>query len=287
VSVVIRPAHEGDVDGIVTLLSTQMNRKIAPARWRRLFDGRWRPADTALGLVAVAGERVIGFVGTVHAEREIDGRRERVVNICAWYLDKAHRGQGTGAELMRRATEDDRASYTILTSSSKTLKILDAVGYRVLDDERLVFTRRPASRPALTIIDDPARIMAQIPASARRLIDDHAGMPVEPVLIEAEGEASLLLLTRSRKGDDVPWLDLLHVGNRDLFTRHAQDVADALLPAEPNAVLGADLRFFSGAADGGTRARLGVPRFYKSTRLRPEQFDNLYSEVQLMGLKLD
>jgi hypothetical protein len=30
-----------------------------------------------------------------------------------------------------------------------------------------------------------------------------------------------------------------------------------------------------------------VPRFYKSTRLRPEQFDNLYSEVQLMGLKLD
>lgn len=286
-SVLVRPARERDVEGMVALLATKMNPRIAAARWRRLFEYPWRPANSDFGHIAVDGERVVGCVVMVHADRAVGGRRERVVNICSWYLDKDYRGRGLGIELMRRATEDDRMSYAILTSSAKTPPILAAVGYRVLDSGRHVWSRRGEAPSALAVLLDPARIADAVSAPARSLIDDHAGMPVIPALLAAAGEACLLVLARSRKGDDVDSWDVLHVGNKRFFAEHAQDIADALLPRETNAVLGADCRFLSGERRSGAHAPLAVPRFYKSTRLRPEELDNLYSELQLMNLKLD
>jgi predicted N-acetyltransferase YhbS len=136
-SVVVRPATEADADAICAFLHQQMNRRIAPERWRRLMRYPWLAEKPDLGRVAVDGARVAGYVGMVHADRAIGGRRERIVNICAWYLDRDYRGRGLGFELMRAATEDEGRSYTILTSSAKTLRLLDAVGYRVLVADRL------------------------------------------------------------------------------------------------------------------------------------------------------
>src|SRR5690348_17824813 len=123
-TVVIRPARRDDIEQVVALLSSKMSTKIGPDRWRRLFGYRWRPENADLGRVAADGGRIVGFVGMVCADRTIGGRRERIVNICAWYLEKAYRGHGFGAELMRRATDDPSVTYTILTSSSKTTHIL-------------------------------------------------------------------------------------------------------------------------------------------------------------------
>lgn len=284
----IRPAREGDVDQVVALLHAKMNGKISPARWRRLFTYPWLADKPDLGRVAVDGPRVAGFVGMVYADRAMSGRRERVVNICAWFLDREYRGRGLGAELMARATDDSSMSYAILTSSAKTRKILDAVGYRVLDAERRLWRRKSGSpRRALAVVEDPARIVAEVDAASRRLLDDHAGMNVKPVLFGASGKTCLVVFSVKLKGDDVAYWDVLHAGDRALFTGHAQDLADTLLPEGEKAVLAADLRFLAGAAEEGERETFAVPRFYKTTRLQPHELDNLYSEVQLLDLKLD
>ena len=284
----IRPAGEADIDAIVALLHGQMNRKIAPERWRRLFAYPWLDPKPDLGRVAVEGDRIVGYVGMVHADRDIGGRRERITNICAWFLDKSVRGRGLGHALMAEATADDRASYAILTSSSKTRKILDAVGYRELDAERCVWRRRGAGPArAITLIEDPARIMAEVDAPSRRLLHDHQGMPVKPMLIGADGRRCLLVFSVKLKGDDIAYWDVLHVNDRALFSAHAQDLADAILPEDEKAVLAADLRFVDPSAQDGERERFPVPRFFKSKRLKAAEIDNLYSEVQLMDLKLD
>jgi predicted N-acetyltransferase YhbS len=287
-SVVMRPATDSDTDAIVALLHGQMNRKIAPERWRRLFAYSWLEPKPDLGRVAVEGDRVVGYVGMVHANRDIGGRRERIVNICAWFLDKEFRGRGLGHALMAEATADDRASYTILTSSAKTRKILDAVGYRELDAERRVWRRR-ASGPAraIALVEDAARVMAETDAPSRRLLRHHQGMPVKPMLIGADGRICLLVFSVKLKGDDVAYWDLLHVSDRALFSAHAQDLADTVLPENEKSVLAADLRFVDPSAHDGERERFAVPRFFKTTRLRPEEIDNLYSEIQLLDLKLD
>ena len=81
-----------------------MSKKITPELWRRLLDYPWRPADASRGCVAVDGDRVVGFLGLVYADRPFNGRTERFCNICAWYLLKDYRGQGIGREIQARAS---------------------------------------------------------------------------------------------------------------------------------------------------------------------------------------
>jgi GNAT superfamily N-acetyltransferase len=286
-SVAVRPATAADVEAVCRLLHEKMNPRIAPERWRSLMTYRWLADKPDLGRVAVDGGRVAGYVGMVYADRELGGRRERIVNICAWYLDRDYRGRGLGFELMRSATSDPALSYTILTSSARTLPLLGAIGYRVLDAARLLWRRRGPAPAGLEVEADGAALPRLLDPAARRLLDDHAGLPVRPLLVGAGGEACLVVLSEKLKGDDVAYSDVLHLGNPRLFARLAQAIADRLLPAG-KAVLAVDRRLLGGApAAGGEVEAIRVPRFFKSARLAPEAIDNLYSELQLLDLKLE
>jgi len=291
VSALIRPAGPADIEPVCALLHDKMNRKIAPDRWRKLMTYGWMADKPDLGRVVEAEGRILGYVGMVYADRAIadsagGGRSERTVNICAWYLDRSLRGLGLGTKIMADATADPACSYDIMTSSKNTLAILDEVGYRVLDDHRYLWRKTGAPAQGVACVTDPAAIRERAGAAERHLLDDHAGLAITPVLVEAAGERMLLVFSVKRKGADVTYFDLLHVGDRALFARHAQAVADATLP-EGAAVLAADCRFVPGAPEGAAREPLPVPRFYKTERLKPHQIDHLYTELQLLDLKLD
>ncbi len=52
-------------------------------------------------------------------------------------------------------------------------------------------------------------------------------------------------------------------------------------------MLAVDSRLLAGESAGGAVERLKVARYYKSRTLAPHQIDNMYSEIQLLDLKLD
>jgi GNAT superfamily N-acetyltransferase len=281
----VRPAGPADIEPVCRLLHEKMNRRIAPERWRRLMTYPWLANKPDLGRVAVVADEVVGFVGMVHAERDLGGRRERVVNICAWYLDRAHRGRGLGFELMRSATEDEAMSYTILTSSARTLGLLDRLGYRLLETELRLWSAQGYDCAALDLEQDEARILTRLDKAARRMLTDHAGLPIRPVLIWHGQSACLAVFWVKKKGADVTYFDVLHLSDPAFFAAHAQGIAERLLP--PGAVLAVDSRFLGGASAGGTLERLKVARYFKSKALQAHQIDNMYSEIQLLDIKLD
>ncbi len=281
---IIRPARTSDIEPVVVLLHEQMNRKISPARWRRLMTYDWLADKPNLGFVAEARGRIVGFVGALYSDREIEGTTERVVNICAWYLDRAHRGQGAGRELMVAATANPAWHYNIMTSSGLTLNILDSTGYRVLDDMRYDWQRNGGSE--LAIERDAMQITHAVSPAERKILADHSDLPVTPVLALYDGQETLAIFSVTRKGNDQPWYDLLYTGDTKLMA-YGQMLANALLPAD-NAVMSADARFCGERLPSGASAvLLPVPRFVKSDRLSGAAIDHLYTELQLMGLKLD
>jgi len=282
----IRPATSADVDPICSLLHEHMDARLSRDRWRKLMTYRWLDDKPDFGRVAIVDGQLVGFVGMVYSDRVLEGRRHRIVNICAWYLKKAYRKAGFGFELMRSAIADDAMSYTILTSSSRSVSILDAIGYRILDDDRRVWTAKgvPAG---LEIEEDLSRILGRIDANARQLLSDHDGMAVRPLLISDGAGTCLAVFTIAKKRDDVSYYDILHIDNPLFFATRAQAIADSLLPRDRKAVLAIDTRLLQGHACDGVVERLLVPRYYRSTTLQPGQIDNLYSELQLLDLKLD
>lgn len=282
----IRPAGPDDIDLVCDLLYTRMNRKISPDRWRRLMTYGWLEEKPDLGRVVEHNGEILGYLGMVYSSREVDGKSESIVNICAWYLDKSLRRLGLGKAVMAQATSDPSKSYTIMTSSKNTTGILFEVGYEVLDKARFVWTRQSGTGPALTVIDSPDRIYPDVTPAQIRLLEDHAGLPVKPVLATHGKRQCLLFLSIKRKARDILYCDVLYTSNRDFLGEYGQYLANSLLP-EPDAVFTADCRFIQGAAAGAEREVLPVPRFFKTSRLQPRDLDHMYTELQLLDLKLD
>ena len=120
----------------------------------------------------------------------------------------------------------------------------------------------------------------------RVLLDDMALQPLSPYLFQSDGVDNLLFFSIKRKAEQIVWYDLMYASDLNHFSVNAQHLADALLPTSP-AVLAADGRFVTEPALDATRELLPVPRYFKSERVAPREVDHLYSELQLLDLKLD
>jgi GNAT superfamily N-acetyltransferase len=283
----VRPAVAADIDAVCRLLHEQMNRRLVIERWRRLMTYPWLEPKPDFGRVAEVDGKVVGFVGSVYADRQINGRRERVVSMSSWYLDKAYRGRGLGFELMRSATEDERFTYTMLTVSPRNLAMLPGLGYRILDHDRRVWVAEGSPQDWLHVEQDPTRIEARVDANQQRMLEDHRAQPIRPILLSAHGRSCLAIFSVKRKGADITYFDVLHLSDPHFFADHAQAIANALLPRDGEARLAADTRLLHGREDIGQVQPMPVARYYKSMSLSPAEVDNMYSELLLLDLKLD
>lgn len=294
-SAFVRPGKHDDIDAICTLLHTKMNPRIPLKRWYNLMSYEWTDDKPDFGRVVESSGQVLGYCGMVYADRTVgpagSKRKERVVSMSSWYLDKSLRGQGLGRTMLVDCTADRTLTYATLTNSRKPLHIQKKIGFKVLEDHRYVWKRQSAADPALQIIRDVAAIEARVDSDQQKIIHDMALLPLTPILMVTDGQQTLLLLSIKRKAGDVTWFDVMYVSDYAHFSAFAQLLADALLTdavvTEGPCVLSADGRFVIGQPTNVLRENLPVPRFYYSHRMEPAEVDNIYSELQLLDLKLD
>jgi hypothetical protein len=173
-----------------------------------------------------------------------------------------------------------------LTNSRKPLGIVEALGFRVLEDHRYLWRKEKAVVTSINLLHDAASIKLLVKPYQREIIDDMANLSVVPMLLQVDGQQTLLFFSIKRKKNDILWFDLMYVSDRVLFTRNAQAVASALLPDEPS-ILAADGRLVHKPSSEIEYEPLPVARYFVSQRVEPYELDNLYSELQLLDLKLD
>lgn len=286
---IIRPAQEQDTEAAVALLHGKMNSKLSPERWRGIFDYNWNMPKPNYGYVADADGRIVGYLGAVHSERVLPEGRLSLTNMCAWYVEKEYRGSA-GLLMMVKATADPTRHYTSMTSTSnpRTMAALRACGFASLDDYRWDWQRRAVGSPAISVMTDPKELMPHLQAHEKRYVQDLLPYGVRPVLLRHPEGESFAIFSVTQKGADQPWWDVLYIrdAHHGFLARFGQDIADALLPVD-NAVLSADERFCGGNPVEGTRVKLPAPRFVKSKSLNGPELDHLYTELQLLSLKLD
>ena len=284
----IRPARQEDVGAICEMLHTKMNRKFSLERWRRLFTYAWLADKPDLGRVVDDNGRIVGFLAALYADREIDGRTERVISTSSWYLDKSARGLGLGAEIMRDLASNDGTSTTQLTLSKLAVPVTESLDFKILDDRRYEWRRHGAPKTQIEVLDNPEDIAPLITAAERRMIADHRPYAVTPMHFRAGGTHCLAFFSIKRKYADITYFDLLHTSDTPFLAQHAQALADTILP-EPQAVLAIESRFLHGqpVAPGAQEVRLPVAHYFRSSRLEPHQIDLLYSELQVLDQKLD
>ena len=293
---VIRAATIDDVESICTLLHTKMNSRIPVSRWRNLMTYPWLAEKPDYGRIVESEAGILGFCGMVYSDRLIgDGkvgdtknglRSERMVSMSSWYLDKSLRGQGLGRDMLLDAVKDKSMSYATLTNSKKPLGIVESLGFRVLENARYVWQRSSANVSPITVSTDASEMYSQLEPYQQTLMDDMQAQPLTPVLLQQGEQQALLFFSVTSKGENVTWYDLMYASDLDLFAEHSQGLANALLP-DGCAKLSADSRFVQHPDSHGVAEDLPVSRYYISQRVEPQEIDHLYSELQLLDLKLD
>ena len=285
----VRAAVAADIEGICQLLHNKMNSKIPVERWRKLMTYEWLDVKPDFGRIVESDGSVLGFCGMVYSDRLLgataaERRLERMVSMSSWYLDRSLRGMGLGSEMLSASISDPMMTYATLTNSPKPLAIQEAVGLRVLEDHRYLWRKK--SMQSLKLETLPEAIRNVVPEHEQVLLTDMASQPLSPYLFQADGVDNLLFFSVKRKAEHIVWYDLMYASDLNHFSVNAQHLADALLPDSP-AVLAADGRFVTEPAANATRELLPVPRYFKSERVAPREVDHLYSELQLLDLKLD
>ncbi len=227
---------------------------------------------------------IAGYLGVIHAERSIGGRTVRTANLSSWYIARSLRGQGMGLAMLHLATRDPSVTYTTFSSNPPALRLMAKVGLGLLDERRFLW-RRTGPAAATRVISGLDAVLPEVPENERRILEDHRDLPVEPHLLRAPEGDCLVLLSVKKKGADIAYHEVLHLGRPGALAPHAQAFANAVL-APGASVLAIDQRFLDGFEIAAETEPISVPRHFRSPDLARREVDFLYSEIPLLDLKL-
>jgi hypothetical protein len=281
----LRSAGPDDREAVVALLHERMSNRISVERWRRLFDYSWLPDKPDCGVVVLERGALAGYLGVIYADRRHSGRTVRTANLSSWYLVRTLRGQGIGLAMLRHATRDPDLTYTTFSSNPPALRLMADVGLVLLDQSRLLWRRSGEQRSEIQVLSGCAALLPEVADHGRRIVLDHRDLPVHCHLLRSSDGDCLVVLSVKQKGADVAYHEILHLGRPEVFARHAQAFADAVL-ARGAAVLAGDQRFLGDCAVGAETETISVPRYFRSPDLARREVDFLYSEIPLLDLKL-
>jgi hypothetical protein len=275
----VRPLGPEDADLVAELLCRFVPRVSAEA-WRRSLVDIWPQTPDRIGLGLFADDRLVGFLGTIFAARQIGKVRTTVCNMHSMYVDPRH--ASTAAYLLLRMLDDPETTLTALTPSARVTRILRSAGFRPLETGYRLYA------PLMnlpTLLRRPARIVRATGAepwldpSDAVLLRDHAALGCNGYAIRTEAGYALVI-TRRSPIRQLRWIhvsDVLYVRNAALLARWFEQAKLAILRGDRSQVLRLDDRFMGGWTGFG----IWRPRhsLFHSRSLDATQIDNLYSEA--------
>ena len=139
----VRPAGPEDVEPLCTFLHLGFARKIGVDSWRRLFDYGWFDKKPNLGFVLTLGNEIVGFwVRSTPGDKSGAGPTSFAISL-SWYILPEYRGWGPA--LLAAALRDQDICYTNLTPSPTSARMFEAMGFRCLDSQSIIFIPAPSS----------------------------------------------------------------------------------------------------------------------------------------------
>jgi hypothetical protein len=255
---------------------------------RKVFGYGWDRDESHCGLILVDGERTVGFLGMIFSRRRIDDRVEKFCNLTSWYVHKDYRSRAISMILPLHAMKD----YTItdLTPAKNVYRVQNKLGFKDLDPKgrllmpfgrRLVQPKYAADRMS----HDAAVIAQHLKGQDLRIFKDHQPYPCSHFLLIDDDRYCYVIYTNSKR-NRIPYAHLHYISDSSLFERAHRDIRRSILAEARAFFLLIDSRLVR-------KRKLPIsfclpyraPKQFISPTLKPEQIDNLYSELVVLNLR--
>jgi len=291
----VRPTTPADTAEICDLLEHGfVGSGIAADGWRPLCTTNWGADNPTRGFVLTDGGRIVGYLGTLYSQREINGKTGIVCNYSSYYVAPAYRGRGLAQTLVAASARDERITYISHTPAPPTRRALESLGFAILDRGVLLL---PLGLNAETLwqsrvdIDVNDRtVRASLGQAERRIYDDHASYGcLQMTARDAGGTAYLVVKRRLVKRRlrrlawtaRIPFSQILYCSEPDVLARNLERIKLAIMWQQKTFGIAMSERLFPKAPRA---IRQEVIAQYRSPEFTPNELDLLYSEFVLLDI---
>jgi acetoacetyl-CoA synthetase len=293
----VRSAEPADIPAICELLhEASHDGAFAPMNresWRSLFDYAWLREKPNLGYVLLNKNMIVGFLGTIYANREIDGKRGVFCNYTSWYVRPEYRGRGIA--LLRAAMSDNEMTYTSFTPNALSRQAFEMLQFSRVGNRRVLLppfwnagTLR-SSHPEIHF--DTEKVRSALGDRLRRVFDDHAPYCLQLLVRDGSQQAYIVVKRRTMPvprlrrllptSVRIPYSEILYCSDSPVLARHLERVKLAILRRQKTVFLVADSRLFERRPRGVT---IQDHALFRSPLFDSADLDKLYSEVVLLPL---
>jgi hypothetical protein len=280
--------------GEVYELVKQFDNPLPRQQWIDKLSVPWNVEGRPLGIITVdeggdgTAGRVVGFLGYFFANRSIDGVEQQVCNQHTLIL--ADDSRGAGAKLLVRGLRVKGAITTALTPVPNVHHMLSRAGYKTLDDRVTMLLPSVAGRASrrslrwsdVSIHHGADEVLERLDDSTARLVIDHRDTGCRFLLVERAGRRCLIV--HRKMGTRAGYGFVLHAGDHDMLDELTVPIRHSIMESCEVRSVGVDARFLRGRRP---RFSVDVPldtrRLYRHSESPPWMFDNLYSELAVLG----
>jgi hypothetical protein len=276
----VAPIAKRDIGRVGEFLHKNLNSRISAMGWSQAVLPPW-PADSPNhGFMLQDDGAIVGVYLAFYSERTIAERNERFCNLAAWCVMPKYRLHGL--KLLNALLGQPGYHFTDLSPSGNVIPLNERLGFRHLDTTTALMPNLPW--PTLPgrhrVSSEPAVIESVLAGSQLKIYRDHRDARAAKHLVMIHrGERCYVIFRRDRRKALPLFASVLHVSNPSLFMRMAGVFGRHLLLRHGIPLTLSELRIVGGQPAGSFRLRSSRPKMFKSDSLRPEQIDNLYSEL--------
>lgn len=282
----VRPVLDEDITNVAEFLyahGAEIGGQVSPDTWAKAMTVQWSFDTPNRGFMLVHHGRVVGVYVAFYSERVIDGRIERFCNLATWCVDANYRPHSI--RLLKALLGQPGYHFTDLSPSERVVEINRRLGFQELDASRVSY--RTLSWPMFSlrvqVTSAHHKIEEMLTGNDLAIYRDHrSAVGLLQVVAAQDGQTCHLIFRTARPGRirKVPYVKLLYASNPGLLRQAIRPVAGHLLRRYGATEIRADLRIMKEQHGRSVKLRnLRRPRMFRTTSLRAEHVDYLYSEL--------
>lgn len=279
-SVEIHPIRSAEVRAVAGFLHAELNSRIAAAEWEAAIIPPWACGQPNHGFLLRAGRRIVGVYLAFYSERKIEDQTERFCNLAAWCVIDQYRS--LGLLLLKALLAQKGYHFTDLSPSGSVIPLNARLKFSHLDVTTALVPNLPWplwSR-RIRVISEPQEIERTLCGRDLEIYRDHARAAAARHIVVVENDMICYVIFRRVRRKKLPlFASILYVGNRQLFRTVANHVFRHLLLRHGILATLAELRVVGDRPKPSIVLKSPRPKMYRSTDLRPDQIDDLYSEL--------
>lgn len=274
----VRPISSDELRVVGSFLHENLDMRLSPERWESALRPTWTPPEGGHGFALWDGDRVVGVYAAFYSVREIRGRQERFCNLAAWCVLEEHRAEGL--RLVRAMVGQRDWTLTDLSPSGNVVALDERLGFVHLETAGALVVNVPVLTPrGLQVVTDPARLEQVLQGEDLAVYRDHRDAAAARHLVLVDGDRTCYVVWRRVRRRRLPlFAAVLHVSDRDVWRRGCRAVGSHLLLRHGVPFTLVERRTVGEPPRGSLRIA-GRPKMVRSATVRPDEVDDLYSEL--------